>query len=61
MRRDATKAEQLPESLRELVAAGRAVPASRDLRAVLREVGAPPGPVTDAGTRALQEQRGERD
>ena len=36
------------------------MPARRDLREVLREIGSPPGPVTDAGTRALQEQRGER-
>jgi hypothetical protein len=43
-----------------LIAEGRAVPARRDLHEVLHEIGSPPGPVTDAGTRALQEQRGER-
>lgn len=43
-----------------MISAGSAVAPGRDLREVLREIGSPAGPVTDAGTRALQEQRGER-
>lgn len=43
-----------------LASEGRLRPASRDLRDVLAERGELRGPVTDAGTRALQEQRGER-
>jgi hypothetical protein len=50
----------LPPAIQRLIADGRAVPARRDLHEVLREIGRPPGPVSDAGTRALQEQRGER-
>lgn len=51
---------RLAPAVRRLIGQGRAVPARRDLHEVLREIGSPPGPVTDAGTRALQEQRGER-
>jgi hypothetical protein len=43
-----------------MIAEGRAMPARRDLHEVLPAIGSPPRPVTDAGTRALQEQRGER-
>jgi hypothetical protein len=50
----------LPPAIQRLIADGRAVPARRDLHEVLREIGRPAGPVSDAGTRALQEQRGER-
>ena len=58
--RDTPRTDALPPAIRRLIAEGRAVPARRDLHEVLREIGSPPGPVTDAGTRALQEQRGER-
>ena len=60
MSRDAPSTDALSPAVRRLIAEGRAVPARRDLHEVLREIGSPPGPVTDAGTRALQEQRGER-
>jgi hypothetical protein len=60
MRRDVPNVDALPSAIRQLIADGRAVPARRDLHEVLREIGDPPGPVTDAGSRALQEQRGER-
>jgi hypothetical protein len=40
---------------------GRIRPATADLRDVLARRGPLTGPVTDAGTRALQEQRGDRD
>jgi len=60
MRRDAPSTDTLPRAFRRLIAEGRAVAARRDLHEVLREIGVPPGPLTDAGTRALQEQRGER-
>jgi len=59
MPRDAPSTDALPPAVRRF-AEGGAVPARRDLHEVLREIGSPPGPVTDAGTRALQEQRGER-
>jgi hypothetical protein len=58
--RDAPRTDALPPAVRQLIADGRALPARRDLHEVLREVGSPPGPMTDAGTRALHEQRGER-
>lgn len=60
VRRDVPDISHLPPRLRQLIADGRAVAPTRDHREVLREIGVPPGPVTDAGTRALQEQRGER-
>jgi hypothetical protein len=46
--------------LDRLERAGRIRPATADLRDVLARRGPPTGPVTDAGTRALQEQRGDR-
>jgi hypothetical protein len=39
---------------------GRLRPATADLRDVLARRGSLTGPITDAGTRALQEQRGDR-
>ncbi|MCW2987053.1 MAG: hypothetical protein JWR63_4623 [Conexibacter sp.] len=39
---------------------GRIRPATADLRDVLARRGPLTGPITDAGTRALQEQRGDR-
>jgi hypothetical protein len=39
---------------------GRLRPATADLRDVLARRGPLTGPITDAGTRALQEQRGDR-
>jgi len=50
--------ESLPAGLQQLIADGHAVPPRRDLREVLREIDRPNGLVTDAGTRALREQRG---
>jgi hypothetical protein len=38
---------------------GRIRPATADLRAVLAQRGPLRGPVTDAGTRGLREQRGD--
>jgi len=49
--------ESLPAGLRQLIADGHVVPARRDVHEVLRAIDRPNGPVTDAGTRALQEQR----
>jgi hypothetical protein len=43
-----------------LASEGRLRPASKDLRDVLTDRGELQGAVTDAGTRALQEQRGEQ-
>jgi hypothetical protein len=60
MRRDASNSGSLSPAIQRLIAEGRIVPATRNLHEVLREIGRPPGPVSDAGTRALQEQRGER-
>jgi hypothetical protein len=60
MPRDAPGADDLSPAVRRLIAEARAVPARRHLHDVIREIGSPPGPVTDAGTRALQEQRGGR-
>lgn len=52
--------ESLPASLRKLAMEGKASPPRRELADVLDEIGRPAGPVTDAGTRALAEQRGDR-
>lgn len=43
-----------------LVREGKLRPATLDLRDVLARRGPMTGPITDAGTRAVQEQRGER-
>jgi hypothetical protein len=43
-----------------LVREGKLLPATADIREVLARRGPLTGPITDAGTRALQEQRGER-
>jgi hypothetical protein len=43
-----------------LASAGRLRPATSSLHDFLARRGPLTGPVTDAGTRALQEQRGER-
>lgn len=58
--RDAPSTDELPPNLRAMIADGRAVAPRRDLREVLREIELPPAPPSDAGTRALQEQRGDR-
>ncbi len=54
------RARDLPPRLRKLVDQGKVVVPTRTMRDVLTGVGRPPGTVTDAGTRALQEQRGDR-
>jgi hypothetical protein len=59
MKTDAER-DSLALRLRKLVDEGKAVAPQRSLRDVIVEIGRPPGPVTDAGTRALQEQRGDR-
>lgn len=58
-RRDRTT-DSLPVALRKLIAEGKATPPERVLGDVLAQIGRPPGDVTDAGTRALAEQRGDR-
>lgn len=50
----------LPDSLRTLVEDGKATAPQREVADMLNEIGRPPGTVTDAGSRALAEQRGER-
>jgi hypothetical protein len=54
-----TLEHQYPPRMRELIAKGGARPARRRLRDVLTRIGPRHGPITDAGTRALQEQRGD--
>lgn len=52
---------QRPDAVIERLAGeGKLRPATRNLGEVLAKRGALRGPVTDVGTRALQEQRGER-
>jgi len=51
--------QQYPPRIRKLVAQGDAVPARRLLSDVLVRIGPRHGPITGAGTRALQEQRGD--
>lgn len=53
-------ADALPASLRKLVQEGKLVLPRRELRDVLAEMRRPRGPASDAGTRARQEQRGDR-
>lgn len=48
-----------PPRTRELIAQGDVRPARRLLRDVLASIGPRHGPITDAGTRALQKQRGD--
>ncbi|MTD44432.1 hypothetical protein GKE82_09040 [Conexibacter sp. W3-3-2] len=60
VRRDIPSTDALPPRLRAMIADGRAIAPRRDLREVLREIELPPAPSSDAGTRALQEQRGDR-
>jgi hypothetical protein len=60
VKRPRRSTRSLPGSIRRLIERGEARAPQRDLADVLSEIGRPPGPVTDAGTRALAEQRGER-
>jgi hypothetical protein len=50
----------LSAELQRLAKEGRVKPPSRRLSDVLAERGPLTGPVSDAGSRAVQEQRGER-
>lgn len=59
-RRRALTTDSLPPRLRALTEQGALRLPERDLAEVLAEIGRPAGPVSDAGTRALQEQRGDR-
>jgi hypothetical protein len=54
-----TLQQQYPPRMRALIAQGAARPAQRRLSDVLATIGPRHGPITDAGTRALQEQRGD--
>ncbi|HKG40391.1 MAG TPA: hypothetical protein VKB25_15490 [Conexibacter sp.] len=54
-----TLTSQYPTGTGELIAQGGALPAQRLLSDVLARIGPRHGPITDAGTRALQEQRGD--
>jgi hypothetical protein len=45
--------------MRELIAKGGARPPRQRLRDVLTRIGPRYGPISDAGTRALHEQRGD--
>lgn len=47
-------------AVERLVAAGRLRPATRTLKEFLAERGPLTGPVTDAGTRAVEAERAER-
>ena len=49
-----------PPEVRKLIAEGALRPAQGLLWDELARMGLPSGPITDAGTRALREQRGER-
>lgn len=53
-----TLEQQYPPRVRELIAEGAARPPGRRLSDVLAAIGQRHGPITDAGTRALLEQRG---
>ena len=48
-----------PPRIRELIARGEARPARERMNEVLARIGPLEGPISDAGTRALQEQRGD--
>jgi hypothetical protein len=54
-----TLMQQYPSRMRALIARGDARPARRRLSEVLAGIGPRHGPITNAGTRALQEQRGD--
>jgi hypothetical protein len=54
-----TLEHRYPPHTRALIAQGAARPARRPLSDVLARFGPRHGPITDAGTRALQEQRGD--
>jgi hypothetical protein len=54
-----TLKQQYPPRTRELIAQGAARPARRRLSDVLVRIGPRHGPVSNAGMRALQEQRGD--
>lgn len=54
-----TREQQYPPHTRKLIATGAARPAGRCLHDVLTKIGPRHGPITDAGTRALQTQRGD--
>jgi hypothetical protein len=54
-----TLEQQYPPRMRELIARGAARPAERRLSDVLATIGPRRGAITDAGTRALREQRGD--
>lgn len=60
MKRGQRTSDSLPASLRKLVEGGKATAPQRELADVLAEIGRPPGSVSDAGTRALAQQRGDR-
>ena len=60
MKRGQRTLDSLPASLRKLVDDGKASAPEREVTDVLSEIGRPPGDVTDAGTRAIAEQRGDR-
>jgi hypothetical protein len=50
----------LSPELQKVAAQGRVKPPSRRMSDVLAERGPMSGPVSDAGSRAVQEQRGDR-
>jgi hypothetical protein len=48
-----------PAWTQNLIAQGAARPARKELSVVLAKIGPRHGPITDAGSRALQKQRGD--
>jgi hypothetical protein len=52
--------QDYPPEVQKLIAEGVLRPAQGLLWDELARIGLPPGPITDAGTRALQEQRADR-
>ncbi|HMJ02525.1 MAG TPA: hypothetical protein VK506_06265 [Conexibacter sp.] len=60
MARKQTLTQQYPPQVRKLIAEGAARPPQGRLSDVLARIGPRDGPIGDAGTRALQEQRGDR-
>lgn len=59
MAKKRTLEQRYPPQLRDLIAQGAARPAQRRLSDVMARIGPRQGPITYAGTRALQEQRGD--